>query len=64
VIAASGQLVGIATFHLLGALLIARWARVPPDAPPAAHAQARAAGHVWKFLAVLGVLLGAVGFAI
>jgi hypothetical protein len=64
VIAASGQLVGIATFHLLGALLIARWARVAPDASPAARAQARAAGHVWKFLAVLGVLLAAVGLVI
>jgi hypothetical protein len=64
VIAASGQLVGIATFHLLGALLIARWARVPPDASPAARAQARAAGHVWKFLAVLGVLLAAGGLVI
>jgi hypothetical protein len=64
VIAASGQLVGIATFHLLGALLIARWARVPPDASPTAQAQARAAGHVWKFLAVLGVLLAALGLVI
>jgi len=64
VIAASGQLVGIATFHLIGALLIARWSRVPADASPAARAQARAAGHVWKFLAVLGVVLAAVGFAI
>jgi len=64
VIAASGQLVGIATFHLLGALVIARWARAAPGASPAARAQARAAGHVWKFLVVLGVLLAAIGFAV
>ena len=63
-IAASGQLVGIATFHLIGALVIARWSRVAPDASPAAQAQARAAGHVWKFLAVLGLVLAAVGLAI
>lgn len=63
-IAASGQLVGIATFHLIVAFVIFRMAQVPPDAPPQARAQARAAGHVWKFLAGLGVLLAVIGFVV
>lgn len=63
-IAASGRLVGIATFHLIVAFVIYLKARVPADAPPAVQAQARAAGHVWKFLAVLGVALAAVGLAV
>lgn len=60
-IAASGQLVGIATFHLIAALVIALRVRVPADASPAARAQAHTGRQVAALIAGLGVLIAAIG---